>query len=751
MKQAIDLHNISRRNFLKQTGVASTGFVLGVALPSSQAVWAATNTQSSANELNLFVSIDKDNTVNIICHRSEMGQGIRTGIPQIVAEELCADWSKVNVVQGLANKAYGSQNTDGSRSIRNFYTTMRQMGSAARTMLEAAAAKFWNVKQSNVFADNGFVHNQVTGQKLSFGYLAELAATMPTPDTNKLTYKSPSDFKIIGKDVPIVDLTKMVTGDTEFAQDIVLDGMVYASIERCPVIGGSVKSFNKAAALKVSGVIDVIEMPKQNFPVVFKSLNGVAIIAKNTWAALKGRKALQVEWDLGDNQSHNSKQYLADLTKNITTKGQSVRSTGDAYKAIDQAATKLSATYTVPYLVHAPMEPPAATAIVSDDGCELWVCTQAPQGVQQTVAGVLELPVEKVTVHVTLLGGGFGRKSKHDFSAEAAILAKNTGKPVKVVWSREDEIRSGYYHAISAQHFTAGFNETNQVTGWIQRSAFPSIIWTFDGQTTEPSDMELSLGFADMPLTIENLSCERHTAKAHVRIGWMRSVCNIQHGFALGSFVDEVALASGKTTQNTWLELIGDTDIVDVKAQGFNYKNYDMPIQDYPIDNRKLKHVLNLVVNKSQANEKTADNEGWGISVHRSFLSYVAVASRVRVVDGKVQVLEMHTAIDAGRIINPDRVKSQLEGAMIFGLSITLMGEIDIENGAIVQSNYHDYPVLRMHQSPEIHTYIVESDALCAGVGEPGVPPVAASVANAIFKASGKRIRDLPVNKHFSV
>jgi isoquinoline 1-oxidoreductase beta subunit len=747
-KLTTELKNVSRRDFLKLSGVASTGLVLGVAVPS-QMVWA--NAEHGTNQFNLFVSIEKDSRVNIVCHRSEMGQGIRTGIPQIVAEELCADWSKVNVVQGLANKAYGSQNTDGSRSIRNFYTTMRQMGATARTMLESAGAKFWKVSVAEVYAQEGFIINKTTGQKLSFGYLAELAASVTTPDVKSLTFKSPEDFTIIGKPVPIVDLPQMVTGNTEFGQDVSIEGMVYASIERSPVIGAKVKSFNKDAALKVSGVIDVVAMPEQSFPVVFKPLNGVAVIAKNTWAALKGRKALQVEWDLGDNKTHDSAQYLEDLTKNIVTKGKTVRSTGDAYKAMSEASNKISATYTVPYLVHAPMEPPAATAVFSADGCEIWACTQAPQGVQQNVAGALGLKQEQVKVNITLLGGGFGRKSKADFSVEAAVLAKQTGKPVKVIWSREDDIRSGYYHSISAQHYEAGLTEQNNVSAWIQRSAFPSIIWTFNDKVTEPSDMELGLGFGDMPLTIDNLSCEKHQATAHLRIGWMRSVCNIQHGFALGSFVDEVAITCGKSTQQTWLDLLGDDKLLDVGAQGFDYKNYDMPIKDYPIDISRIKQVLNQVVDESNANEATKENEAWGISVHRSFLSYVAVATKVRVQDGQVKVLKMFNVIDAGQIVNPDRVKSQMEGAMIFGLSVALMGQIDVKDGAVVQSNYHDYPMLRINQSPDIHSSIVESRELAAGVGEPGVPPVAASLCNAIYRASGKRIRDLPVNKHLRV
>ncbi len=746
-----DIKSVSRRDFLRYTSVAGGALVLGTLLPSITPAWASSTVDDAANTLNLFVSIDNDGTVNIVCHRSEMGQGVRTGIPQIVADELCADWSKVNVVQGLGDEAYGSQNTDGSRSIRRFYTTMREMGATARTMLENAAAQTWGVPVSDVFAENGAVVHKSSGRSLSFGELAQVASQQNVPEVKDLTFKSPKDFKFIGKPVTSVDLPKVLTGDTVFGQDVQLDDMLYASIERCPVVGGTVKAFDKEASRGVANVVDVIEMPEQSFPVLFKNLNGVAVLASNTWSALQGRKALNVTWDLGDNQSHDSDAYLAELEKRIVTKGKSIRSVGDAYKAFDTADTKLEATYTVPYLVHAPMEPPAATAVFKDGHCEVWACTQTPQSTQQNVAGALGIDKSKVKVNVTLLGGGFGRKSKPDFSVEAAVLAQKTGKPVKVVWSREDDIRHGYYHAISAQHFQAGLDEASKVTSWVQRTAFPSISWTFTGTTDEPQTGELSLGFGDLPFAIENLSCETHKAPAHVRIGWIRSVSNIQHGFAIGSFVDELAAKSSVSPHQMWLNLIGDDRIVDPKTQGFKYENYGESYDNFPIETKRLKNVLNELMAKSGANSPTADNEGWGISVHRSFVSYVAVATKVKVANDKVSVLEMHSVIDAGRVINPDRVKSQQEGAMIFGLSIALMGEVTIKEGAVEQSNYHDYTVLRMHQSPKIVTHIIQSDAAPGGVGEPGVPPVAASVTNAIYQASGKRIRALPVNKVYSV
>jgi isoquinoline 1-oxidoreductase beta subunit len=372
------------------------------------------------------------------------------------------------------------------------------------------------------------------------------------------------------------------------------------------------------------------------------------------------------------------------------------------------------------------------------------------------VAGALGIDKEKVKVHVTLLGGAFGRKSKPDFSVEAALIAKHTGKPVKVVWSREDDIQQGYYHAISSQHFVAAMNESTttkawSVDAWVQRTAFPSISWTFTGTTDEPSDGELSLGFGDVPFAVNNLSCETHKAPAHIRIGWVRAVSNIQHAFAQGSFVDELAAATNTSPQKMWHQLLGEDRKVDPTTEGFKYGNYGEPLENFPIDIKRLRHVLDDVVAKSGADKPTTTGEAWGISAHRSFVSYVAVATKVRVKDGKVTVLEMHSSIDAGTIVNPDRVRSQQEGSMIFGLSLALMGEITVKDGAVQQSNYSDYQVLRMPQSPKIVTHIVESDEIPGGVGEPGTPPVAASLANAIYHASGKRVRDLPINKHFKV
>lgn len=743
---------ISRRRFLTLTGITTGSFILGAMLPAGLPVWADANVHNANNNtLNVFVAIESSGQVNIVCHRSEMGQGVRTSIPQIVADELCVAWEDVNVVQGLADEAYGSQNTDGSRSIRRFYSKMREMGAMARTMLEQAASEQWGIPITDVYAKDSVVVNKITLEEMTFGALAELASKIKAPLIESLIFKSKKDFKYIGKPMQIVDLPDIVTGSTTFGQDIKLEGMLYASIERNPVVGSRVVSFDKNSAMNVSGVVDVFNMPEQPFPVVFNPSNGVAVIATNTWAATQGRNSLNIQWSDSPHDKHNSTDYLAELNTRIVTKGKVIRQGGDAYNAMNNATQKIAATYTVPYLVHAPMEPPAATAVLKDGMCEIWACTQTPQSTQQNVATALGLAKEKVKVNVTLLGGGFGRKSKPDFSVEAALIAKQTGKPVKVIWSREDDIRQGYYHAISSQYFEAGLGDNNSVNAWIQRTAFPSIQWSFTGKTDEPSNGELSLGFGDVPFNISHMSCETHKAPAHIRIGWMRSVSNIQHAFAQGSFVDELASAAKIPTQTMWHQLLGEDRIVNPKEQGFEYTNYGESPERFPLDIKRLKYVLDDVVEKSGANQPTVKGEAWGISAHRSFVSYVAVATKVKVEGNKVTVLEMHSSIDAGTIVNPDRVRSQQEGSMIFGLSLAMLGEITVKDGAVQQSNYSDYQVLRMPQCPTIKTYIVESNEIAGGVGEPGTPPVAPSLANAIFHATGKRIRDLPINKHFTV
>ncbi len=747
---------LSRREFLSYAGIAGSGLLLGCSsLTSSKSPLPKfiEPVDNDPQRLNIFVAIKPDNTVEIVSHRVEMGQGSKTGIPQIIADELEADWNQVNVIQGLGDKRYGNQNTDGSTSIRKFYDKLREIGASARTMLEQAAADYWKVPVEQVYAKNNRVINKNTDKSVTFGDLAELASKQALPDVKTLRYKSPKDFNYIGKPVPVVDLHDMVTGNTTFGIDVDLPNMLVASIERCPVIHGQVKSFDASAALKVPGVVDVIQMPATPETVLFFPLAGVAVLATNTWAAMQGRKALSIEWDLGENQSYDSDEAFKAMHKTLEKSPEVVGKKGDISKGFNAAKKVIEAEYKVPYLAHAPMEPPMATAWFHDDICEIWACVQNPQAVMEHAEKMTKLPKETFKVQPTLLGGGFGRKSKTDFTNEAIFLADKTKKPVKVVWSREDDIQLGYFHAGAVQTMKAGLDDKGKITTWHQKTAYPSIGSTFNHQANSPAGFELGLGFADLAYDFDNVLMEKGQAKAPVRIGWMRSVCNIQQSFALNSFLDEAAHEANITTENMILNSLGENRNVNhEQVYGFKFNNYGEKLKRHPYSTERYKNVLTALTAKTPINEKLPKGQGWGIAVHRSFVSYVSVATKVEVKDGHLTIKEVHCAIDCGLGVNPDRIKSQMEGAMLFGLSLALMGKIDIKSGKVVQSNFHDYPVVRMNQAPEIVVHLVnETENAPGGVGEPGVPPVAPSIANAIFAATGKRYRELPLNQYLSV
>lgn len=744
----LPVQRLDRRAFLRLTGIAGTGLLLGVHA-RARADEAELETEASPS-LDLFLRIDADDIVTITAHRSEMGQGIRTGLPQVLADELEADWSKVRVEQAIGSAAYGNQNTDGSRSVRHFYLPMRTLGAIARQMLEQGAAGKWKVPLSEVRAQHHKVVHLPTGRTFRFGELAEAAAKIKQPKADTLKFKSEENFRYIGKGLAPVDLDQFINGAAAFGIDVDKPNMVYASIERCPVIGGKLLKFDDKKARAQPGVIDVITLQANEFPIGFQPLHGVAVIAENTWAAQQARQHLQCEWSLGQNAQYQSADHLQELVKRVQTPGEPSNSLGDVAKAFAAASKTIDAVYTVPYLAHAPMEPPSATASVDGDACELWVCTQAPQAVQEHVAKTLGVNKDKVIVNVTLLGGAFGRKAKADFSAEAAVLAKQLGRPVKVTWTREDDIQLGYYHALSAQYFKAALDANNNLTAWLQRTSFPSIQSIFASVDAPPAKWELDLGFDELPVHCPNLQHEFHATPASIRIGWMRSVCNIQHAFARSSFIDELAHAAGKAPPLFLLDVIGPDGDFDLEKTKYQYGNYGEPVENYPISRTRLKNVVRKVAGYGDWG-KLAEGEGWGIAAHRSFVSYVAVATKVRVVDNKVHVKEVHIALDCGRVINADRVRAQMEGSVMFGLSLALMGEISVEQGQVVQSNFDSYPLLRSNQCPEIHVHIIDSKELPGGVGEPGVPPVAPSLTNAIFAASGKRIRDLPVSNTLQV
>jgi isoquinoline 1-oxidoreductase beta subunit len=737
--------NVSRRGFLRRTFGAGA-LVLGARILPTRALAAL---ETAVFSPNMFVGIKSDGTVLIVAHRSEMGTSSRTMVPLILADEMEADWKRVKIEQAIGDERYGDQNTDGSHSVRSFFGVMQECGASARTMLEQAAANQWGVPVSQCKATLHQVIHTPTGKKLGYGELAAAAAKLPVPDKSKLIFKKKSEYRYIGKDVRVYDLTDITHGKAVFGMDAKVDGMVYASIEHPPVLGGKVQSFDDKEALQVPGVSRTVEIPAFKPPHGFQPLGGIAVIADNTWAAFQGRKKLKIVWNQGPNASYTSSDYKKELQATARKPGTVVRNVGDVDKGFAAATKTMEAEYYVPHLAHAPMEPEVAVADFRNGKCTLWAPTQNPQAVQDTVAAAVGIDKKNVICNVTLLGGGFGRKSKPDYCAEAAILSKQLGKPVKVVWTREDDIHFDYYHSVAALYMKAGLDQSGKPVAWLQRSVFPSINSTFAPGVKSGSAGELGMGFTDTPYDLPNLRAENGEAVNHVRIGWLRSVANIYHAFAVCSFADELAHAAGRDPKDYLLELIGPPRLVDLKAQGVDYPNMG-PIETYPVDTARLRKVIELVADKSGwGKRRLPKGHALGIAAHRSFLSYVATVVEVEVSPaGKISIPRVDTAVDAGMIVSPDRVRSQFEGAAVFGASLALMGEITATAGKIDQSNFNNYPVVRMNEAPlETHVYIVETDAPPAGVGEPGVPPFAPALCNAIFAATGKRIRELPIGR----
>ena len=743
------LVRLSRRQFLQRTGRAGGGLVFALAAgPAFNSAFAATNTADDAVfSPNVYVNVRGDGNVEIVCHRSEMGQGIRTCLVQIIADELDADWERIELVQGLGDEKYGDQNTDGSTSIRTQFDLLRRAGAAAREMLVAAAAAEWDVPAAELSTSDHAVHYAASGRRLGYGELVGLTADIPVPE--EPAFKSKADWRYIGQSVDTIDGFAMSNGTAIYGIDASLPGMLHASIERCPTHGGRVRRFDATAARKVPGVVDVIEMPAPTSPPLFNPLGGVAVLATNTWSAQQGRVVLQIDWEHGANAGYDSEKFREGLLASARKDGRVAQERGNVSAARDSAAQTHAADYYAPHLAQAPMEPPAALARVDENGCDVWSCTQNPQATQETVAGILGLDKSQVRAHVTLLGGGFGRKSKPDFGAEAAWLAQKAGKPVKVTWTREDDLRHGYFHSVSAQHLEATLDAEGSVTSWLQRTAFPSISTTFDPSTTGPTNNELRLGLTGIPYAVPNLRIEACVAPAHVRIGWLRSVCNVYHAFAISSFTDELAHLTGSDPHTFLRRLIGAPRHVNPADDGAEFDNYGQSLEEHPIDTGRIVAVLDKAAEMADWDRRLPEGRGLGIAVHRSFLTTVGTVAQVsRSEDGKMRVDELWMVIDAGQVINPDRVAAQMEGAGIFGMSLAMYGEMSAKNGAIVEGNFDSYPLVRMSAAPAaIHVHVMNVDAPPGGVGEPGVPPVAPAIANAWFAATGERLREMPFRK----
>ena len=754
--RAIKVENVSRRGVLKGLGIAG-GFVLAAPVMSRHA-FAAYETGASKMphgtvvDPRVFVAIAPDGIVTIVAHRSEMGTGVRTSLPLIVAEEMEADWSRVRVQQAHGDEVrFGNQDTDGSRSTRHYLMPMRQIGASARMMLEAAAAKRWGVPPSEVKAVNHEVVHEKSGRRIGFGDLAADARKEPVPSIEGLKLKDPKNFRYLGKgEISIVDLHDITTGKTHYGSDTRLPGMKYAVIARPPVTGGKLVSFDAADAMKVSGVEKIMEVKGWPWPSKFQPLGGVAVIARNTGAAIKGRDALKIVWDDGANGKYESVAYRTELEEAARKPGLVVRKEGDVDAALKGADTVIVGEYYLPHLAHVSMEPPVAVANVKGVKAEIWAPVQSPGGTREDVAKTLGIPEDNVTVNVTLLGGGFGRKSKCDYALEAALLSKELGEPVKAQWTREDDVRHGFLHTVSVERIEAGLDRNGKVIAWRHRSVAPSIASTFEANTVHEAPFELGMGLVDMPFEIANIQCENPEAAAHTRIGWFRSVSNIPHAFAVQSMVGELAHATNRDQKDMLLELIGPPRIVDLSSVK-DLWNYGEPYSSYPIDAARLRKVVELVAEKGGWGRSVPKGHGLGIAVHRSFVSYIATIVEVAVDDkGKLTVPRVDTAIDCGTYVNPERIQSQIEGAAIMGLSLAKYGEITFKDGKVQQKNFDDFQVIRIDEAPLVtNVYIVPpgADTPPSGVGEPGVPPFAPALTNAIFAATGKRIRALPIGK----
>ncbi len=738
----------SRRAFLGQLFTAGA-FVLGAPLLSRGGL-PAEAADTSIWSPSVYFGIEPNGAVTIVAHRSEMGTGIRTCLPMIVADELEADWDRVTIVQALGDAKYGSQDTDGSHSVRDFYDILRTAGATARTMLEQAAASQWGVPAAECRGRKHFVEHAASGRKLPYAELVAAARALSVPAPATLRFKSPAEFRYIGKEIPLTDLHDIVTGKARFGIDIQLPGMVYAAIERPPVMGATLASVDGAAAKQVRGVQQIVTLPLAQPPYGFKALGGPAVIADNTWAALDGRKKLKVEWGTSEHAVYGSDAYRSQLLDTARGPGRITREVGDVESQFASAKNLHDASYYTAMLAHASMEPPAAAADYKDGKVTVYAATQNPRGVQETVARELGIQPEDVTCHVTLLGGAFGRKSKADFSAEAALLSKQVGKPVKVVWDRTDDLRFDYFHGPCGLYFKAALDDTGLPAAWLQRTAFPPI-----GMQSNPDEQyggfQANMGFTEIPYRLQNLRVENGPARAHVRIGWYRSVGHIHHAFGVQSFTDELAARANRDRVEYLLALLGEPRIIDFRQEGMPQSGPPNP--QFPFDTARLRNVIEIVAEKSKwANSKPGGGRALGIAAHWSFLTYVATVVEVEVTpQGEVHIPRVEIALDAGRVINPDRVKSQFEGAAVFGTSLALMSEITAANGRIQQSNFDGYTVARIREAPRVtNVHIVPSDAPPAGVGEPGVPPMAPAICNAIFAATGKRIRELPIGRQLA-
>lgn len=747
---------VTRRALVK--GAAALGALVLCLRQSGQIAHAAGRKYGAAaqpggavdNPL-VFVAIHPDDTVTLTVQRVEMGQGIRTSLALVMADELEAEWPRVRVRQAPADQArYGNEDTDGSRSMRQFFMPMRRVGAAARMMLESAAAARWGVPVSEVRAERQQVWHRGSGRHLTYGQLAAQAARLPVPAADRVRLKSPEQFRYIGKlSTRNVSGEDIVHGRARYGIDTELEGMLYAVVARPAVLGGRVRRYEAQAALAVPGVVRVIEIPSHPLPAQYYPLGGVAVIARNTWAALQGRARLKIEWEEGANARFDSQQFESVLQQAVRRPAKVVRNDGDTYAALKGPGRQLEAEYYLPFLAHASMEPPAASARILAGHCEVWAPSQAPEATRDLVSGLLGMKASDVTVHITLLGGAFGRKSLPDFAGEAALLSRAMhGAPVRVMWTREDDIRHDYYQAVALERLQAVLAEDGRPLAWLHRSASPTEDATFVAGAQGEDAGEYGEGMINIPFEIPNIRLEIPGVPAYTRIGWFRSVYNIAHGFAIQSFLDELAHAAGRDPREYQLALIGPPRRIDPRALSDHWNYGESPVR-YPLDTGRLRAVIERATAEAGWGRRMARGRGLGLAATYSFMSYAAAVIEVEVGPaGELAIPRVDIAFDCGAQVNPDRVHAQLEGACIMGLTLALHGQITFKDGRVQQSNFNDFPVLRLPQCPRqirVHVQPGSFTVPLGGVGEPGLPPIAPALCNAIFAATGQRIRRLPI------
>ena len=701
---------LSRRDFVKVTGAAGAGLALGVYLPGCRP--ERPEAEGPAFAPNAWVRIWTNGRITIVVDRSEMGQGVATALPMLVAEELEADWSKVEIEFAPSDPAYvnplfGLQGTGGSTSVRAAWEPLRKAGAAAREMLIAAAAAEWGVDRSACRAENGMVVH-TDGRRRPYGSLAARAAALPVPE--QVTLKDPASFRIAGKATPRLDTPAKVNGSAQFGIDVRVPDMLIAVVARCPVYGGTVARVDDTNAKAGPSVRQVVPIS-----------SGIAVVGDTYWHARQGREALEIEWNEGPTARQSSARISEQLRGLAQRGGAVARTDGDAVGTLARSARVVRATYELPFLAHATMEPMNATARVRADGCDVWAPTQFQSGCTEAAARITGLPKEKIAVHTTYLGGGFGRRFELDFVIEALEASKATGVPVKVVWSREDDVRHDFYRPASYHDLAAGLDAGGRPVAWRHRMVAPSIMArVFPNVVKNGLDPEAVEGAAELPYGIPNVRVDYVMADTGVPVGFWRSVNHSINGFVVESFVDELAHAAGRDPFEYRRELLADRP--------------------------RHRRVLELAAEKAGWGTRTPAGRHRGIAVHKSFESFVAQVAEVSVAaDGAVRVHRVVCAVDCGPVVNPNTVEAQMESGIVYGLTAALYGAVTIKDGRAEQSNFHDYPMLRMREMPQVEVHIVPSTESQGGVGEPGTPPIAPAICNAIFAGTGKRLRKLPI------